>query len=98
MMGFADGMRQLNEERMSAMREKNTKKWEKGLDQIIIDYSNVEITDDDRNLNYVKIILEALPETRNPYAHGTSMLHNKVLGSIELVSEIINQIYPVKSI
>ncbi len=77
-------------------REKDEELRKKGLDEIIIDYSNVEITDIDRNLNYVKIILETLPETRNLYAHGTPMLKNTVLGTIELVSEIINQIYPVK--
>ncbi len=75
-------------------REKDEEMRAKGLDQIDLNYSEVEITDIDRNLDYVKILLETLPETRNLYAHGTPLLHNTVLGTIELVSEIINQIYP----
>jgi hypothetical protein len=79
-------------------REKDEEMREKGLSEIVLNYSEVQIADIDRNLDYVKILLETLPETRNLYAHGTPMLHNTVLGTIELVSEIINQIYPVQSI
>lgn len=75
-------------------REKSEEMREKGLDQIELHYEEVKITDIDKNLDYVKIIWETLPETRNLYAHGTTMLHNTVLGTFEIVSEIINQIYP----
>ncbi len=74
--------------------EKSKEMQEKGLDQIELHYEEVKITDIDRNLDYVKIIWETLPKTRNLYAHGTTMLHNTVLGTFEIVSEIVNQIYP----
>lgn len=66
----------------------------KGLKSIDLDYSEVEVTDADRNWEYLNALKEWLPELRNHYAHGTSNLDNQVLGTIQVVSEIINQIYP----
>lgn len=66
---------------------------EEGLKKLIIDDSEIEITDEDRNWDYVSILLESIPFLRNAYAHGSNMLHNQVLGSIRIVSEIINQVY-----
>lgn len=66
---------------------------DKGLSQIDLDFSEVKITDADRNLGYVQDLIKILPMFRNNYAHGNKMLHNQVLGTIQLVSEIINQIY-----
>lgn len=54
------------------------------------------MTDADRNLEYLNFLANYLPEIRNHYAHGTPMLHNQVLITLEVVSEIINQIYPAK--
>ena len=66
----------------------------KGLKQIDLNYSEVTVTDADRNWEYLRFLSDFLPELRNNYAHGTSMLHNQVLTTLEVVSEIINQIYP----
>ena len=66
----------------------------KGLKQIDLNYSEVTVTDADRNWEYLSFLSDFLPELRNNYAHGTSMLHNQVLTTLEVVSEIINQIYP----
>ena len=76
------------------MYEKGDEMQEKGLDRIEMDYSEVEVTDIDKNLGYINDLIEMLPKLRNHYAHGTKMLHNRVLGTIQVVSEIINQIYP----
>lgn len=71
--------------------------WERtlseGRSQMTYNEEDFEITDVDRNHDYLKIILETIPELRNDYAHGSNTLHNQVLYSIKLVSEIINQIY-----
>lgn len=77
-------------------QEKFDEMREKGLSQMDIDYSKAEITDVDKNLNYVQILLDTLPYLRNHYAHGTPILKNDVLSTIKIVSEIINQIYPEK--
>ncbi len=73
--------------------EKLDKLKEKGLDQIELNYSEVEITDADKDCDYINRLLEYLTWQRNQYAHGTETLHNQVLGTIQVVSEIINQIY-----
>lgn len=65
----------------------------KGLTQIDLDYSEATVTDADRNWDYLNTLLQYLPELRNKYAHGTTQLHNRVLTTLETVSEIINQIY-----
>lgn len=67
---------------------------EKGLDRIDLDYSEAQITDIDRNKGYIADLVEILPKIRNNYAHGSGMLHSSVLGTIQIVSEIINQVYP----
>ncbi len=74
--------------------EKLDEMQQKGLEQIELDDSEVQVTDIDRNLGYINDLIEILPKFRNNYAHGSKMLHNHVLGTIQLVSEIINQIYP----
>lgn len=69
---------------------------EKGLDSIELDYSKVVVTDQDReDYDYLKVLLKYIPSTRNEYAHGSSMLHNQVLHSFEVVSELVNQLFPV---
>lgn len=75
--------------------EKLDKMNKKGLKSIGLDYSEIQITDTDKDLDYVKVLRDTLPYLRNHYAHGTTMLHNQVLGTIELVSGVINQIYPL---
>lgn len=74
--------------------EKSDEMYAKGLKQIDLDYSEVTVIDADRNWEYLDFLAGYLPEIRNHYAHGTSMLHNQVLTTLEVVSEIINQIYP----
>ena len=45
----------------------------------------------------LKIFTETLPEIRNIYAHGSSMLHPTVLGTVEIVTDLINQLFPQAS-
>ena len=76
--------------------EKREEMYAKGLKKIDLDYTEVTVTGADCNWKYLDNLLDYLPELRNHYAHGTSMLHNQVLTTLEVVSEIINQIYPAK--
>ncbi len=96
-----EGFRRWNEaaQRRAAGRyemEKTDEMYANGLKQIDLDYSKVTVTDADRNWEYLSFLSDFLPELRNSYAHGTTMLHNQVLTTLEVVSEIINQIYPEK--
>lgn len=65
----------------------------KGLTSIIYNADDVTITDADRDWEYVLRQIKYLPKIRNDYAHGSGKLHNVVLGTFRVVSEILNQIY-----
>ena len=66
---------------------------ERDIEQIEIDYEQAVPNDQGRECNYLPILLEALPEIWNSYAHGSTRLHSQVLGTIELVGEILNQLF-----
>jgi hypothetical protein len=53
----------------------------------------VNVTPGDQSWNLVQLLRKSLPNLRNELAHGSSMLTNQVLGTIELVSEILSQLY-----
>lgn len=40
------------------------------------------------------IFVETLPEIRNAYVHGSSMLHSSVIGTFEIVTDLMNQLFP----
>lgn len=81
-----------------AKRRTENEIWEeaqrKGLSEITFDDDQYEIKDVDRDHRYLETIFKTIPQLRNDYAHGTKSLHNQVLGTLKLVAEIINQIYP----
>lgn len=64
------------------------------LSEMVFDESDYEVTEEDRDHDYLETILESTPWLRNHYAHGSTSLDNQALGTIQLVSEIINQIFP----
>ncbi|MDP2142654.1 MAG: hypothetical protein Q8J80_00840 [Gallionella sp.] len=65
-----------------------------GVDSWEIDESEAVVTQEDLDCDWLQIFLEAIPSIRNDYAHGSRTLNNNVCHSFELVSEIINQLYP----
>ncbi len=64
-----------------------------GLKEMEFDENKVEIKEEDRDHDYLAILLDTMPWLRNHYAHGSKSLHNQVVGTLQVVSEIINQIY-----
>jgi hypothetical protein len=48
----------------------------------------------DFDCEFVSALEVILPGIRNSYAHGSSRLDNQVLGTFELIKEILTQIYP----
>ncbi|MCR4470395.1 hypothetical protein [Burkholderia sp. SCN-KJ] len=64
------------------------------LDAIEVDDDeSLNATPEDQGWDLVRILRRSLPSLRNELAHGSSMLTNQVLGTIELVAEILSQIY-----
>ena len=80
-----------------AKRRTENEIWEEarrmGLNEIRIDDIQYVIKDEDRDHEYVGLLIESLPWLRNSYAHGSISLDNQALGTIRIVAEIINQIY-----
>ena len=66
---------------------------EKNLMEITWDASDIQITSEDLDWDYVKMLPDLLRRLRNEYAHGSTDLHNWSLRSFQIVSEIINQLY-----
>lgn len=64
-----------------------------GIESLEVDYSNVVIMDEDKDFDYIHEIKRGLINSRNDYAHGSFRLDKAALGTIKLVSEMINQIY-----
>ncbi len=67
-----------------------------GLTQMVVDYSNVAATDEDLKHDWLKDFADAIPYLRNEYAHGSGMLYHTVLHTFEIVTELINQLYPAE--
>ena len=97
----------LKDENFSAWRHRTVSRakqrtqneiWEEaqrqGLSEVTFGDNQYEIRDIDRDHKYLEIIIKTTPWLRNHYAHGTKSLHGQVLGTLKLVAEIINQIYP----
>lgn len=66
---------------------------ELGLDEAEFDEANVVIKDEDCEDDYLGALLENVPKIRNHYGHGSSTLHNQVIGTLRIVREIINQLW-----
>ena len=59
----------------------------------IDDHAPVSIALDDQSWDLVQILRRSLPGLRNELAHGSSMLTHQALGTIELVAEVLSQVY-----
>jgi len=66
---------------------------EEGLKEMTIDPDAAVPNDGDRAWDYLLVLLDTLPAIRNDYAHGSTTLHSQVLGMLELVGEVLDQIF-----
>lgn len=91
--GFATWRKRGEISRHRVEMEKIREASEKNLTEFAWDYSDIQITEEDLDWDYVKVLADLLPRLRNEYAHGSTELHNWALLSVQVVCEIINQIY-----
>lgn len=67
---------------------------ERGPDSLEFDAdAPISIEDEDRAWDLVAHLRQSLPQRRNQRAHGGAELHRMALNTIELVAEILNQLY-----
>jgi hypothetical protein len=64
-----------------------------GLTEIMVDDSDVVPTQQDLDHDWISAFIDALPEFRNAYAHGSDMLRPTVLHTFEIVCDLVNQLY-----
>jgi hypothetical protein len=84
--GEINSRARVEEEKFREMSENN-------LPETLCDESEIEVTEEDLNWDFANVLVDVLPYIRNEYAHGTTNLHNLTLQTIQVVSEIINQLY-----
>lgn len=72
----------------------HTKMISEGLIEIIYDDSHITPTEDDLNHDWLSNFIELMPRLRNDLAHGSSTLRSSVTHTFDIVSSIINQLYP----
>lgn len=66
-----------------------------GLEQVEVDDdAPLTIAPQDQQWDLVAVLSDSVPSLRNQLAHGSPMLTRQVLGTLELVAEILSQLYP----
>jgi hypothetical protein len=68
---------------------------ESGAEFFEYDPDSAVPTANDYSWDALETYLETLPAIRNAYAHGSSNLHATVLGSFEIVVDLVNQLFPL---
>ena len=68
-----------------------------GLDSIEIDEDTpLEILPEDQDWDLVSVLKVTMHRRRNSHAHGDGGLTGQVRGTLELVAEILNQVFPIR--
>lgn len=68
---------------------------EQGLTEFEYDDSHVIPTEEDLNQDWLSNFIKVIPKIRNDLAHGSSSLRHSVVHTFDVVSSMINQLYPV---
>lgn len=66
-----------------------------GATEHTYDDSHIEANEDDLNFDWASHYTKYLPMIRNNLAHGSSDLHHSVLRTFDVVTSIINMLYPL---
>ena len=67
---------------------------EAGLNETGCDDSSIEPSQDDLNYDWIADFIEHIPALRNDLAHGSPTLHHTVIHTFDIVSSIINMLFP----
>lgn len=71
---------------------------ENGAESVEFDYDSAKPEPQDYSDDALSVFIQTLPKIRNAYAHGSSMLHSSVLGTFEIVTDLVNELYPAESL
>ena len=70
---------------------------ESGAECIEFDPDSAVPEPQDYSDDALSIFMGTLPAIRNNYAHGSFMLHPNVLDTFEIVTDLVNQLFPAKT-
>ena len=73
--------------------ERLRKMVEEKITSMVWDESLARVTKEDECVDYLGLLLDTIPKIRNSYAYGSTNLHNQGLHTIQIVAEIINQLF-----
>lgn len=95
-----DGMRAYHRRAMQRARarvsdEAMRQLIESGAESVEYDPDSAVPMEQDYSWDALETYLETLPAIRNMYAHGSSNLHATVLGTFEIVTDLVNQLFPL---
>lgn len=76
--------------------EQMQKMIDENLASMEVDELSVQASEADLNHDWLSNFVDSIPAIRNDYAHGSQTLKHTVLHTFEVVTEIINQLYPAK--
>lgn len=65
-----------------------------GLNEMEYDDSSIEPSYDDLNHDWIEDFIEHIPALRNDLAHGSPALHHTVIHTFDVVSSMINMLFP----
>lgn len=65
-----------------------------GVNEMEFDDSHVLPTEADIQRDWLSGFIKAIPQIRNDYAHGSPTLRHTVLHTFDVVSQLIDQLYP----
>ena len=69
--------------------------FDQGLEYMEVDDEEpLEVLPEDQRWDLVAVLRDSMPSLRNQLAHGSPMLTRDVLVTLELVAEILRQLYP----
>lgn len=97
-----DGLRSYHRRAMQQARtrisdEALRKLIESGAEFVEYDPDGAVPIEQDYSWDALDTYLETLPGIRNAYAHGSSNLHATVLGTFEIVTDLVNQLFPMST-
>jgi len=79
--------------RERASLEATRKLLDTGVESVEFDAWNVELQPVDFSDDPLSTFTETLPSIRNDYAHGSATLHSSVLTTLEIVCDLVNELY-----
>ncbi len=93
------GMRAYHRHAMGRARERvsdgaTRQLMESGAEFVEYDPDSAAPMEQDYSWDALATYLETLPAIRNMHAHGSSNLHATVLGTFEIVTDLVNQLFP----